>query len=61
MATEASEKANVVGVYVHKESGEELEALNVPQADAFVRLGFQFDAKKTAEARNKADKAEEGK
>lgn len=38
----ADRPANPAGVYVHKESGAELEAITPIQGDAFVRLGYEL-------------------
>lgn len=40
---------NKIGLYVHKESGAEVEASSDIQADAFVRLGFEYKGEAKAE------------
>lgn len=57
---------NQAGVYVHKESGAELTALNEQQADGFVRMGYEYkgpaksrEDKEALKEAEQADKPEE--
>lgn len=62
--TNKDEQGNIkpespLGVYTHQESGKSLEALSVPSADAFIHMGFAFDAEKTEKAYAAQDEADQ--